>query len=67
MNSRHEWKYLLLLKLNLYLHRKVHLVFHPDAWSKKGYSQKSNYDLLKKKNQLEFNKTLLTETDYLKK
>lgn len=67
VDSRHEWRYLHPLKLNLYLHRKVHLVFHPDAWSKKGFSKKSNYDLLKKEKSVEFNKTLLTETDYLKK
>tara|TARA_B100000035_G_scaffold259091_1_gene229597 strand:+ start:775 stop:1509 length:735 start_codon:yes stop_codon:yes gene_type:complete len=67
VDSRHEWKCLHPLKLDLSEHRKVHLVFHPDAWSKKGYSKKSNYDLLKKEKSLEFNNTLLTETDYLKK
>ena len=50
VDSRHEWKYLHPLKLDLSEHRKVHLVFHPDAWSKKGYSKRSNYDLLKKEN-----------------
>ena len=67
VDSRHEWKYLHPLKLDLSVHKKVHLVFHPDAWSKKGYAKKNNYDLLKKENAIEFNNTLLTETDYLKK
>lgn len=66
-DSRHEWKYLHPLKLDLTIHKKVHLVFHPDAWSKKGYTKKSNYDLLKSEKLLEFNNTLLTETDYLKR
>ncbi len=64
-DSRHEWKYLHPLDLDLKIYKKVHLVFHPDAWSKKGYPKKDNYSLLKKEKALEFNKTLLTETDYL--
>ena len=67
VDSRHEWKYLHPLELDLTIHKKVHLVFHPDAWSKKGYAKKINYDLLKREKSLEFNNTLLTETDYLKR
>jgi|TARA_B100000780_G_scaffold274901_1_gene240622 hypothetical protein len=67
VDSRHEWKFLHPLKLDLLEHRKVHLVFHPDAWSKKGLSKINNYNLLRQEKLLEFNNTLLTETDYLNK
>ncbi|WP_415321018.1 hypothetical protein ABXT63_00790 [Candidatus Pelagibacter sp. Uisw_092] len=67
VDSRHEWKFLHPLKLNLSEHKKVHLVFHPDAWSKNGFSKIKNYNLLRHEKSIEFNNTLLTETDYLTK
>lgn len=65
VDSRHMWKYLHPLNLNLKKHKKVHLTFHPDAWSKKGHNKSKNYLLLQKEKSNEFLKTLREETDYL--
>ena len=65
VDSRHVWKYLHPLNLNLKKHKKVHLTFHPDAWSKNGYNKRKNYLLLQKEKSNEFIKTLREETDYL--
>ena len=43
-DSRHTWKYLHPIKLDLIKHRKVQLVFHPDAWTIKGYNKSKNYN-----------------------
>lgn len=66
-DSRHTWKYLHPIKLDLIKHRKVQLVFHPDAWTIKGYNKSKNYNKLRDENYTEFNQTLYTETNYLKK
>jgi len=65
VDSRHMWKYLHPLNLNLKKHKKVHLTFHPDAWSKNGHNKSKNYLLLQKEKSNEFLKTLREETDYL--
>jgi hypothetical protein len=66
VDSRHKWKFIHPLNVDLKKHRKIQLVFHPDAWTKKGYNLKKNYSNLKKEKNIIFKETLFNETDYIK-
>ena len=66
-DSRHKWKFIHPLSLNLNKYKKIQLNFHPDAWSKKGLKIKPNYIKLINDNSLSFKNNLLKETDYLEK